>query len=175
MENIEIRIATKNDVTELQEISRKTFTETFAVQNSEENMTKYLSEHLSLNKLAEELSNEHSIFYFATLHNSIIGYAKLNFGKAQTELQDSSGLELERIYVLREYFGKKVGQALFEKAMHVAAENKLHYIWLGVWEQNQRGISFYKKNGFVEFDKHIFRLGDDEQTDIMMKKFLNDH
>jgi ribosomal protein S18 acetylase RimI-like enzyme len=175
MENIEIRIATKNDVTELQDISSKTFNETFAVHNSEENMAKYLSEHLSINKLAEELSNEHSIFYFATLSNSIIGYAKLNFGTAQTELQDNSGLEIERIYVLREYFGKRVGQALFEKAILVAEENKLHYIWLGVWEENPRAISFYKKNGFVEFDKHIFKLGDDEQTDIMMKKILKGH
>lgn len=36
-------------------------------------------------------------------------------------------------------------------------------------EENLRAISFYKKNGFMEFDKHIFKLGDDEQTDIMMK------
>jgi len=38
-----------------------------------------------------------------------------------------------------------------------------------VWEENPRAINFYKKNGFVEFDKHIFVLGDDEQTDIMMR------
>jgi ribosomal protein S18 acetylase RimI-like enzyme len=43
------------------------------------------------------------------------------------------------------------------------------FIWLGVWEENQKAIRFYKKNGFVEFGKHIFRLGDDDQTDIMMK------
>ena len=37
----------------------------------------------------------------------------------------------------------------------------------------QRAINFYKKNGFVEFDKHVFKLGNDEQTDIMMKLKLN--
>jgi ribosomal protein S18 acetylase RimI-like enzyme len=43
------------------------------------------------------------------------------------------------------------------------------YVWLGVWEKNLRAIQFYKKNGFVEFDQHLFILGDDPQTDIMMK------
>jgi len=45
-------------------------------------------------------------------------------------------------------------------------------VWLGVWEENPRAIKFYKKNGFVEFDKHTFVLGEDEQTDILMKKIL---
>ena len=61
---------------------------------------------------------------------------------------------------------------LYEKAMQVAEDKKVDYVWLGVWEENPRAIRFYQKNGFVEFDKHIFRLGDDEQTDIMMKRFL---
>jgi diamine N-acetyltransferase len=43
---------------------------------------------------------------------------------------------------------------------------------LGVWEKNPRAISFYKKNGFIEFDPHIFKLGDEELTDIMMKLLM---
>ncbi|PZQ78157.1 MAG: GNAT family N-acetyltransferase, partial [Flavobacterium johnsoniae] len=73
------------------------------------------------------------------------------------------------IYVLKEFHGKKVGQLLYEKAIQIAKETKSDYVWLGVWEENHRALAFYKKNGFVEFDKHIFRLGNDEQTDIMMK------
>jgi ribosomal protein S18 acetylase RimI-like enzyme len=45
-------------------------------------------------------------------------------------------------------------------------------VWLGVWEKNLRAISFYEKNGFIAFDQHIFQLGDDRQTDIMMKKLI---
>jgi len=62
-----------------------------------------------------------------------------------------------------------VGQALYDKAMAIATEKNVDYVWLGVWENNVRAIGFYKKNGFKEFDKHIFRLGNKEQTDIMMK------
>jgi ribosomal protein S18 acetylase RimI-like enzyme len=71
--------------------------------------------------------------------------------------------------VLNAYLGKKIGQQLYDKAIHIATKMQMEYVWLGVWEENQRALNFYKKNGFVEFDKHIFKLGDDEQTDIMMK------
>jgi ribosomal protein S18 acetylase RimI-like enzyme len=172
MENIEIREATLNDIKLLQDIGKKTFFETFSESNSEENMKKYLEDGFSIEKLTEELNNRHSEFYFAVMDEKVLGYLKLNFGASQTELKDTNSLEIERIYVLQEYHGKKVGQVLYEKAMQVAYEKEAIYVWLGVWEKNPRAIRFYEKNGFVEFDKHIFKLGDDKQTDIMMKKFL---
>ncbi|MGF6930639.1 ribosomal protein S18 acetylase RimI-like enzyme [Chitinophaga sp. W2I13] len=172
MENIIIRKVTQNDMAQLQQIGRQTFYETFSAGNTEENMTKYLEEGFTTEKLTAELTNEGSSFYFAVLDDKVIGYLKLNIGQSQTELQDDKALEIERIYVIQEYHGKKVGQMLYEQAMQIAAQVNAHYVWLGVWEENQRAISFYTKNGFVAFDKHIFKLGDDEQTDIMMKKIL---
>jgi ribosomal protein S18 acetylase RimI-like enzyme len=169
MENINIRKVTLNDIDQLQKISRQTFFETFSAGNTEENMKKYLEEGFSKEKLAAELINEDSQFYFAELDDTIIGYLKLNSGQSQTELKDDKALEIERIYVVKAFYGKKVGQLLYEKAMQVAKQTNANYVWLGVWEENQRAINFYKKNGFVEFDKHLFKLGDDEQTDIMMK------
>ena len=47
------------------------------------------------------------------------------------------------------------------------------FVWLSVWEQNPRAIRFYQKNGFVLFDKHILKLSNDEQYDIMIKLELN--
>ena len=172
MENIEIKKVTVNDVDQLQKIGRQTFSETFSSSNTEENMAKYLDEGFSTEKLTAELSNRSSEFYFALLNEQVIGYLKLNFGKSQTELQDNKALEIDRIYVLQAYHGKKVGQLLYDRAMQVAQRENVHYVWLGVWQENPRAIRFYQKNGFVEFDKHIFKLGNDEQTDIMMKKIL---
>lgn len=173
MENIVISSVTLNDIDQLQKIGRQTFSETFSAHNTEEDMNKYLEEGFSTEKLASELSNHNSEFYFAILNNKVIGYLKLNFGQSQTELKDNNALEIERIYVLKELHGRKIGQLLYERAMQVAKEKKVHYVWLGVWEENKKAIHFYKKNGFTEFDKHIFRLGNDEQTDIMMKLLLN--
>jgi ribosomal protein S18 acetylase RimI-like enzyme len=169
METITIRRVTLSDIDRLQKIGRQTFFETFAAGNSEENMKKYLEEGFSVEKLTGELTDPNAEFYFTETGNNVIGYLKLNAGQSQTELKDDRALEIERIYVLKEYHGKNVGQTLYEKAINIAKERGADYVWLGVWDQNPRAISFYKKNGFVAFDKHIFKLGDDEQTDIMMK------
>ncbi len=173
MEKIEIRKVSLSELDELQSISRQTFSETFDDTNTESDMRKYLSENLSINTLTNEMLVPDSEFYFALLENKVIGYLKLNFGKAQTELQDQKALEIERIYVLKEFHGKKVGQILYDFTLQIATRIKADYVWLGVWEKNFRAISFYKKNGFVEFDKHSFILGEDEQTDIMMKLKIN--
>lgn len=169
MDKIELVRATIKDVDQLQEISSKTFYETFSADNTEENMKQYLETSLSTDRLKAELKNEEAEFYFAIIGNDVIGYLKINLGQAQTELKDQRALEIERIYVLQQFQGKKVGQLLYQKALEVAKQKDADYVWLGVWENNHRAINFYRKNGFTEFDKHIFKLGDDEQTDIMMK------
>lgn len=172
MTNIRIHKISLEEIDQLQKIGRQTFKETFSESNSEENMKNYLEEGFSTEKLTAELNDKNSEFYFAVLEEEVIGYLKVNFGESQTELKDSKALEIERIYVSKEFHGKSVGQLLYDKAIEVAKHKGSEYVWLGVWEENPRAISFYKKNGFVEFDKHIFRLGDDEQTDIMMKMKL---
>lgn len=173
MAEITLRKATISDLDHLRKISRQTFKETFSPGNTEENMTKYLDEGFSSKKLTAELSDHNTEFYFATLEENTIGYLKLNSGSSQTELQDEKALEIERIYVLKDFHGKKIGQILYDKALQIAKQKNADYIWLGVWEENQRAINFYQKNGFVKFDEHIFKLGNDEQTDIMMKLKLN--
>ncbi len=173
MADIDINKVVLNDIVQLQKIGRQTFYETFSAGNTEENMKKYLDEEFSIEKLNVELNDKNAEFYFAKLDNTIIGYLKLNFGPSQTELQDDKALEIERIYVLKEFHGKNVGQILYDKAIQVARQKNADYVWLGVWEENPRAINFYKKNGFVEFDKHLFKLGDDIQTDLMMKLKLN--
>ncbi len=174
MADIEIKKITINDIEQLQKIGRQTFYETFSAENTEENMEKYLKDRFSIEKLTSELRDNNTEFYFASLDNKVIGYLKLNFEQSQTEPQDDKAVEIERIYVLKDFHGKNVGQLLFDKAIQIATQKSADYVWLGVWEENSRAINFYKKNGFVEFDKHIFKLGNDEQTDIMMKLKLND-
>lgn len=169
MEAIKIKQIGLADMEQLQIIGRQTFIETFAEANTKQNMQKYLEEGFTADKLTSELTNANSEFYFAEFDNKVIGYLKINFGEAQTELRDQHALEVERIYVLKEYQGKKFGQILYNIALDRAKQSGANYLWLGVWEQNKKAINFYKKNGFIEFDKHIFKLGNDEQTDIMMK------
>ncbi|MGY3052842.1 ribosomal protein S18 acetylase RimI-like enzyme [Pedobacter sp. UYEF25] len=169
MENIKLEKVLPHEITQLQQFSWITFSETFSEFNSKENMQKAFDTDFSMVQITKEFNNENSQFYFAKEKESVIGYLKLNCGEAQSELQEVDGMEIERIYVLKKYLGKSIGQLLYEKARSVAQDLKLHYLWLGVWEKNERAIHFYQKNGFAEFKKHAFMLGDDKQTDLMMR------
>jgi ribosomal protein S18 acetylase RimI-like enzyme len=173
MSSIIIHTAGIKDLETIQSLGRQTFSETFSENNSEEAMKKYLEESFSTEKVQSELNNPDSHFFIAWEEDNPVGYLKVNSGKAQTEMQDETSLEIERIYVKKSHHGKKVGQLLYNQALETARSLQKSYLWLGVWEHNERALHFYRKNGFIEFDKHIFVLGDDEQTDLMMKKLLD--
>jgi len=147
----------------------ETFSETFSAHNTAENMKKYISESFAPQKLSWEINEPGAVFFLLRLDEKPIGYLKLNFGNAQTELKDPEAMEIERIYVLKEFHGKKFGKQLLEKAIQLATERGLKYVWLGVWEENKRAINFYLKHNFTRFDQHFFTVGDDIQTDIMMR------
>jgi diamine N-acetyltransferase len=174
MNKTTIRKVILEDLDQLRSLAVRTFTESFSGMNTEENMQHYLASAFTPEKLADELSSPGAEFYFAMADEKAAGYLKINTGQAQTELREENGLEIERIYVLQEFQGQKIGQQLFDKAQQIAKQKKCGFIWLGVWEENTKAIQFYRKNGFVVFDKHIFKLGGDEQTDLMMKKEMGE-
>lgn len=169
-----IRKATIADIEIIQKISTQTFIETFAEANTPENIENYLLENFNLEKLASEINNPESAFYLATLNNNTIAYFKLNFGNAQTEFYNAQSMEIHRIYVLKEFHGKKIGQLLLNNAIKIGQESGVETIWLGVWEKNHKAIQFYNNNDFVEFDKHNFTMGNEVQTDLLMElKIIN--
>lgn len=169
MTSIEIKKATLLDLEILKKVGKQTFIETFAAVNTPENIANYVEESFNTNQLTTELNNPDSQFYLAILDKEVIGYLKINFGKAQTELINEAALEIHRIYVVQQFHGKKVGQLFIDEVLKIVEQKPVEYIWLGVWEENHRALAFYIKNGFVEFDKHVFTLGDDVQTDLLMK------
>ncbi len=169
MTNLKLREASIDDLSALQLIGIQTFKEAFASDNSVENMNAYISKAFSIETLRTQLSSPNTQFYLALLNDKVVGYLKINFEKSQLENKNNKGLEIERIYVYKEFYGKKIGQFMLDKAIAISKITPVNYIWLGVWEHNPRAIRFYEKNGFVAFDKHAFILGDENQTDILMK------
>lgn len=159
-------------VDELQWISEQTFVETFADKNNPEDFAEYLKTAFDKRQIEKEMGQPQTFFYFAIQANQILGYLKLNTGAAQTELKTTNSLEIERIYVLQSAKGQKIGTALMNKAFQMAALQKADFVWLGVWEENMEAIGFYKKHGFEVFDKHVFMLGKDAQTDLLMRVFI---
>lgn len=168
-----IRKVKKTELFTLQKIGKITFVETFGAANSAEDMETFLQDSFSTSRMEIQLNNPDSQFYFVEFNKTIVGYLKINKDNAQTERKLDKALEIERIYVLKEYHGKKIGKLLMEKALKIAKLENYERVWLGVWERNLKAISFYKKFGFTKFDTHLFMVGNDAQTDILMKLELN--
>lgn len=166
------RQCTIDDLDILQLFSRQRYFEAFADRNTPENMTAYLDEAFAPKKIRAELSDTNAAFYFLYWDGKLSGYLKLNEAPAQTDLHDKQSLEIERIYVSKEFQGEGLGHYLMDQAISIATQRKKQYVWLGVWEKNERAIRFYKRNGFYRIGTHSFVMGDDEQTDYIMRKDL---
>lgn len=160
------------DLAKIQRISEETFRETFASENTEEDMQQYVKMNFSEEVLRQELENPASVYFLAEKEGVPAAYLKVNFEEAQTEKGHPQSLEIQRIYVLRTHKAVGLGRALILEAEALAKKTTLAYLWLGVWEHNHPAIQFYEKLGFRIFDSHIFMLGDDPQKDYLMKREL---
>lgn len=102
-----------------------------------------------------------------------LGVLKINTGNAETESGLENSLEIQRIYILKESKGLGIGTVFMNLAEKKARELGVSFIWLGVWEKNFPAQKFYTNKGFRRFSEHAFVLGDDIQTDFLMKKELS--
>ncbi len=169
-----IRKITISDVNHLQALGIQTFTETFSDSNSKDDLENYFSEKFNLTQLTRELTNPNSAFYFVELDGQSVGYLKTNTKSAQTDNTLMDALEIERIYILKEFQGRKLGKLLFHKALEITQQANLKRIWLGVWEHNVQAIGFYQRQGFTKFAEHPFVVGDKVDNDWLMKLELTD-
>lgn len=173
MNTISIRLASPEDAGLIADLSRRTFYDSFAAGNTQEDMDKFMNEQFSREKLMAEVTEDpSSIFLLARHGEETVGYARLREAPNPPELGKIPAIEIARIYAITHTIGKGVGSALMQQCLAIAQEKKKAVVWLGVWERNQRAIDFYTKWGFRKFSDHIFVLGNDPQTDWLMKKEL---
>jgi ribosomal protein S18 acetylase RimI-like enzyme len=165
-----VRIATHEDVSRLAELGRETFRVTFENDNTPENMQAYLAQNFSVDQVGHEVSDPRVTFLLAEQSGNLVGYAKLRAGKPDAAVTGKNPIELERLYVRSEAIGLGVGARLLRECIDIAAKRGFDTLWLGVWENNPRALRFYQKWGFTVVGSHVFQLGSDAQTDLIMQK-----
>ena len=165
-----IRYATIDDAKLIAEISHHTFFETFAADNTRENMDKFLNEQFTKGKLMMEVGAAENKFLLAFENEQVAGYVKLRDSRVPTELGSDKAIEIARIYAMPNMIGKGVGKELMKSCIDIAKEKGKEFVWLGVWEKNFRAIEFYTKWGFEKFGDTDFLLGDEVQRDWLMRK-----
>lgn len=165
-----IREATVADARLIADISHQTFYDTFAVHNSKEDMDKFLNQQFTKGKLIMEVGAKGNIFLLAYNEDLVAGYVKLRDERIPLSMGNVTALEVARLYAMTHQIGTGVGSLLMKSSIDIAQQLNKEWLWLGVWEKNQRAIDFYTKWGFKKFDETDFLLGDDLQRDWLMKR-----
>lgn len=166
-----IRHARTEDAAALSAFGRRTFFETFAAQNSADDMKRYLSSAFSETRQAAELADVNTITLMAEDGSTLVAYAQLRLVAPPACVRGHGPVELVRFYVDQAWHGRGIAQTLMRE-VEAAAGVRGQTLWLGVWERNVRAIAFYTKCGFVDVGSHVFHLGRDAQTDRIMAKSL---
>jgi ribosomal protein S18 acetylase RimI-like enzyme len=170
--NATVRGATLDDADLLAELGARTFAETFAVDNTPEDMAAYLAASFGSEIQKAELADSESTFLIAELDGVAVGYAKLHPGPAPEGVTDDHPIELVRLYVARAFLSHGVGAQLMHVCIDEAQQQQYRTLWLGVWENNHRAQAFYRRWNFRDVGTHIFQVGSDPQTDILMERSL---
>lgn len=165
-----IRRAVTADSGLLSEIGARTFCETFAADNTPEDMAAYVASSFNSTQIATELSDPRSTFLIAEIDTIAVGYSKLHVGKAADGITGEKPIELVRLYVSKGWLGRGIGTALMLACMEEARRQGYGTLWLGVWEHNGRARAFYRKWEFHEVGQRVFQLGADPQTDLLMER-----
>ena len=153
-------------------LARKTFVDAFAKDNHESDLREYVDQAFNEQTIYQELADPNAAFYVACEDRELLGYLKLRQGTTPSQLQERNALELQRIYVHQHAIGRGIGAQLTQAALDAARQRDANVLWLGVWERNPAAIAFYQRWGFVIFGSHIFYVGQDAQTDLLMQKSL---
>jgi diamine N-acetyltransferase len=167
-----IRRGTLDDAGLLSELGAQTFSETFAADNTPEDLAAYIATSFNLAQQTVELEDPASIFLIAEVDGRAAGYAMLHEGKPEKGVEDANAIELVRLYVSREWLGRGIGEQLMRACVDEARQTGHKTLWLGVWERNGRAQAFYRKWNFRAVGEHMFQLGSDMQRDILMERPL---
>jgi len=166
---ITIRTFQEQEAALLADISRTSFFQTFAPDNTEENMSLFLQHQFTAERIILEMGQPGNTHLLALYHDEPAGYIFLK-QRSHPLLESWDALEISRIYCLQAFQGKGVGKALMEYAIQFANQLKLDTLWLAVWKENAKALNFYNAFGFQIFGETDFMLGKDLQKDWLMSK-----
>ena len=172
--NISIRTGGPHDAALISVLATTTFYEAYFEQDEPRDLSAYIHASFEIESLKDELNDPSSSFYIVLRDGKAVGYAKLIAGSMHPSISSDNPVELKRIYLLERVWGTGAGEILLKHCVEKARELGGTSIWLGVWEENQRAQSFYKKHGFVQTGTLEFPYGDSVGINFVMERLLTD-
>lgn len=167
-----IRRARPADASSLASFARDIFDATFGPFNDPADMRAYMDEVFGTARQGRELADRDIVTLLAEVDGALAGYAQVSPRRTPPAAAGPKPVELMRFYVGTGWQGRGVAPALMRAVADQAAGLGGETLWLCVWGENARALSFYRKWGFREIGTTPFQLGRDTQTDLVMARAL---
>jgi diamine N-acetyltransferase len=165
------RLAQMDDAWPLRHFIEWTFRDTYTEQNTPDDMERHVALHFGIEKIRQDLQQSASAFLVVEQEDQLVGFAKIILDRAQAEVPGPA-CEIEKFYIHPDQKGQGLGRALMIFCENWILSAGFQEVWLGVWENNQPAINFYQRMGFQAVGTHVFVLGNDAQTDLVLHKTL---
>ena len=169
---VTIRRATTDDAKLLASLAIVSFYEAYFEQDDSHDLSNYLVENFSPSVIAADIRSTETMFLIAFRKRKAVGYAKLRDGEVHESVSNKNAIELQRIYLIERVWGTGVGDILLDHCFKEAKSKGKEVLWLGVWEENSRGRSFYRRHGFERVGSLTFPYGDSVGINAVMQILL---
>ena len=168
--DISIRRSKPSDTWLLAELGAQAFRDAFAADIPENDLTAYLADFFTLERLTARIADRLTLFLIAESDGEAIGYACLNPAEPPRCVNGPDPVQLERLYLLKPWHGRGVGSSLMRACLSEARRRGYRTMWLSSWEINSRANSFYRKWKFEPIGSQDFLVGNDVQHDVIFMR-----
>jgi ribosomal protein S18 acetylase RimI-like enzyme len=167
---IAYRNAVPEDSEALADLHRRSFVETFAHLYRPQDLEAFLAQLTADGFRAELLDGRHQV-RFAESDGEPVAFVKL--GPITLPVRPSRpALEFRQLYVLSQWQGAGVAQALSQWAIEQARARGAEELYLSVFTENHRAKAFYRRYGFTYVGPYKFMVGEQADEDEIWKLIL---
>jgi ribosomal protein S18 acetylase RimI-like enzyme len=173
LDQLIIRRATVADAETLSDFARRMFVDAFGAQNNPDDLAAYTARVYGPAQQAAEIANPDIVTLVGEVDGRMATYAQVRRGTTAPGVEDADAVEVMRFYVDAPWHGRGIAQRMMDAVRGIARKMGARTLWLSVWEQNPRGIAFYRKLGFQIVGSGDFWVGNDRQQDHIMTLALD--
>jgi ribosomal protein S18 acetylase RimI-like enzyme len=163
-----IRRGVATDADALSAFAARTFTETYAHYEDQDNLRRHIASVYAPAQQARELADRDVVTLLAHRDERLAAFAQVRRSEAPMCVREAAPIELHRLYVDSPWHGRGVSQHVLASIRDAALALGGETLWLKVWEHNARAIAFYRKSGFIDVGTAEFHVRDDRLTDRVL-------
>lgn len=168
-----IEEATFDHIDLIIEIGKQSFIESHGNSASLEDVNDFIAKTYSKEALLKEFKDENVKYHILFYKGEVAGFSKIEWNTVHENINSPHLAKLDRIYLLKKYYDKKLGFQLLDFVIELSKKNHQNGVWLAVWVENQRAIRFYSKTGFKIVGEYDFKISETHSNPnhIMHLKF----